>query len=195
MCACAVNPWAGGQVLSRKKPFLEYLSETLNKFDLRKHIRFGENLESARFSSDNSEWTLGIRDMETQLRCTFLVFCTGYFKYGTCRAISLLACIMISSSFAHLVLASPQLRLHFRAGLHPEVPGSGELQGRDRSSAEVECWRGLQRQESRGHRQWRDRSHTRPRHCRHRGLRHHASKVTRLLGEHPDDRLFPRQSH
>ena len=106
MCACAVNPWAGGQVLSRKKPFLEYLSETLNKFDLRKHIRFGENVESARFSSDNSEWTLGIRDMETQLRCTFLVFCTGYFKHGTCRAITLLACIMIYSSFAHLFLAN-----------------------------------------------------------------------------------------
>ena len=79
------SPWTGNRNIAPGPEILEYLNRTVDTFDLRRHIRFGESVERASFSSAHARWDLrGTRAGEaagTQYRCKFLFLCSGYYQY------------------------------------------------------------------------------------------------------------------
>ena len=80
------NPWPDPQAIADGPAILRYLHDTVDKFGLRKHIRFGRRVEGASWDSRAGRWTVSVRladgTAET-VSCRFLWACTGYYRYDT----------------------------------------------------------------------------------------------------------------
>ena len=58
------KPWKDDPIATADK-ILRYLDESLDENDLRRHIRFSHQVESARWSSEEKKWTLSVCNTET----------------------------------------------------------------------------------------------------------------------------------
>ncbi len=76
-------PWIHDESIARGDAILEYLNETVDAFDLRKHIRYEKRVTSADWSSADQMWTLSVQTPsgEESLRCNVLFVCAGYYSY------------------------------------------------------------------------------------------------------------------
>jgi monooxygenase len=81
----AFRPWSGEQPIADGPGILRYLEDTARNYGIDRKIRFGQSVESARWSSRDARWTLGVRDEASaqlrELSCTFLLVCAGYYDY------------------------------------------------------------------------------------------------------------------
>lgn len=78
------RPWTGEKSISDGESILQYVRDTAKDYAIDRHIRFGQRVVSAAWSSAASCW---IVEAETaagnrvQYRCGFLYLCSGYYDY------------------------------------------------------------------------------------------------------------------
>jgi monooxygenase len=85
------KPWTASKAIADGPSILAYLHETASEFGIDRHIRFGQRVTTARWSSDQARWTVDIRtgagtsdDGEgehTSMSCNYLFACAGYYSY------------------------------------------------------------------------------------------------------------------
>jgi cation diffusion facilitator CzcD-associated flavoprotein CzcO len=79
------KPWTEAKAIADGPDILQYLHNTMNEFDIARHIRFGHLVKTAQWSSETSQWTVhvervGSGDVVT-FTCGFLFMCSGYYSY------------------------------------------------------------------------------------------------------------------
>ncbi|MEB0079974.1 NAD(P)/FAD-dependent oxidoreductase [Pseudomonas sp. CCI3.2] len=80
------RPWKGTHAIADGAAILQYLRDTAHAFGIDQHIRFGHQVRSAQWSSEDSQWTVDTVNTGTQetlpYRCNFLYVCSGYYDYA-----------------------------------------------------------------------------------------------------------------
>jgi cation diffusion facilitator CzcD-associated flavoprotein CzcO len=79
------RPWTEPQAIADGPAILKYLRETAEAYGIDRKIRYGLKVERARWSSDESRWTVQAREASSgrtvELTCGFLFMCAGYYDY------------------------------------------------------------------------------------------------------------------
>jgi cation diffusion facilitator CzcD-associated flavoprotein CzcO len=79
------KPWVADQSIADGPAILEYVKETAREFGIDRHIRFGQQVEKAEWSTPSSTWTLTTKDVKSgaiqHFTCNFLFMCSGYYSY------------------------------------------------------------------------------------------------------------------
>ncbi len=79
------KPWTDPKAIADGPSIMNYLHETVDEFDIRKHIRYNQMVVNASWSSEDALWTLTAdqKDGEGQVQytCNFLSMCSGYYNY------------------------------------------------------------------------------------------------------------------
>lgn len=79
------KPWTGAPIATADK-ILTYLSEVIDENRLAPHIRYRHRIDTASWSSDDRQWTLGVTRLDTgetlQVQCRFLWMCQGYYRHS-----------------------------------------------------------------------------------------------------------------
>src|SRR5215470_7082788 len=73
------HPWKAAKAIADGPSILEYLHETASTYGIDKHIRFGERVVRASWSSADALWT--VETSETSYTCSFFYVCSGYYDY------------------------------------------------------------------------------------------------------------------
>jgi len=78
------KPWVGPPIATADE-IRKYMGEVIEENDLGRHIRYGHRIESARWSSETSLWTVEARRTDTgapaRFTCGFLYMCQGYYRH------------------------------------------------------------------------------------------------------------------
>lgn len=77
-------PWPDARAIADGPSIMAYLHETVERFDLGRHILFGHRVERAHWSSTEAQWRLDVRAPDGELvefACRFAWACTGYYDY------------------------------------------------------------------------------------------------------------------
>lgn len=79
------RPWTQPKAIADGPSILAYIEETAREYDVLRHIRFGQRVERARWSTEHARWTVTLRDVATgetrEVTCGFFYGCTGYYDY------------------------------------------------------------------------------------------------------------------
>ena len=79
------KPWTEAKAIADGPDILRYLHDTMNEFDIARHIRFGHLVKTAQWSSETSQWTVHVERVGTgdvvTFTCGFLFMCSGYYSY------------------------------------------------------------------------------------------------------------------
>ena len=79
------KPWTEAKSIADGPSILAYLKETVAQFGIDQHIRYGQLVTRAEWSSDNATWTVTSTDKHTgeskTIECSFLFMCSGYYSY------------------------------------------------------------------------------------------------------------------
>ena len=79
------KPWTGPPIASRAE-ILRYVGEVIDDNDLARHIRYGHQITTARWSSDERRWSLDVVRADTGATSTvtasFLWMCQGYYRHA-----------------------------------------------------------------------------------------------------------------
>jgi cation diffusion facilitator CzcD-associated flavoprotein CzcO len=77
------KPWESPFAISPGHEIISYLEETVDEFQIRDHISFGQHVRRASYSSATSTWSLAVDtgDGVVNYTCHFLVMCTGYYNF------------------------------------------------------------------------------------------------------------------
>ncbi|MGK0390734.1 MAG: monooxygenase [Maribacter sp.] len=78
------RPWKEEQQIADGPSILKYIKETAKEENTYEHILFDHKLAKADWSSKDNKWSLKVNhsaEEATQLTCSFLVSCTGYYDY------------------------------------------------------------------------------------------------------------------
>lgn len=77
------KPWTGEKALADGASILAYLQETVAENRIDENIRYGHQVVSAYWSSDDKLWSIEAKaDGETKkFTCSFIFSCTGYYDY------------------------------------------------------------------------------------------------------------------
>jgi monooxygenase len=79
------RPWTGAKAISDGQSILAYLRDTAKEYGIDRHIRFGQRVVSAAWSSSNARWLveveLGATKETRRYSCAFLYLCSGYYDY------------------------------------------------------------------------------------------------------------------
>ena len=83
------RPWKGAKAIADGPSILSYLQETARDEGIAPHIRFGQRVVSAAWSSSDAVWTVGLQrsdgltdGLTFEMRCSFLLMCSGYYDYA-----------------------------------------------------------------------------------------------------------------
>lgn len=80
------KPWRGEKAITDGESILNYIRDTAREYGVDALIRYSHRVVKASWSSDAARWTLEIQRGEnkepTQLTCSFLYFCSGYYEYA-----------------------------------------------------------------------------------------------------------------
>ena len=80
------KPWTEAKAIADGPDILRYLHNTMNEFDIARHIRFGHLVKTAQWSSETSQWTVHVERVGTgdivTFTCGFLFMCSGYYRYS-----------------------------------------------------------------------------------------------------------------
>lgn len=79
----AFKPWTNPKAIADGPSILAYLNETVDEFDIRRHIRFDHQVSGASWSSQEQRWTLTVEHggEVTTITAGFVFMCTGYYSY------------------------------------------------------------------------------------------------------------------
>ena len=79
------KPWVGPPIATRDE-ILSYMGEVIEDNDLAKHIRYHHQILSARWSSQQNQWSITARRSDTgevvHFTAGFLWMCQGYYRQG-----------------------------------------------------------------------------------------------------------------
>ena len=79
------KPWTEAKSIADGPSILKYLKETVAQFGIDQHIRYGQLVTKAEWSSDDATWTVTSTDKHTgaskTIECSFLFMCSGYYSY------------------------------------------------------------------------------------------------------------------
>ncbi len=77
------KPWTNPKAIADGASILDYLNETVDEFDVRRHIRFRHKCVSANWSSEDAVWHVSVNgpDGVSEITCRFLNMCAGYYSY------------------------------------------------------------------------------------------------------------------
>ena len=79
------KPWREAKSIADGDSILSYIRETAGEHGVQGKIRFGQRAVRAEYSSESARWTVQIQHGEagesTELSCSFLFLCTGYYRY------------------------------------------------------------------------------------------------------------------
>jgi cation diffusion facilitator CzcD-associated flavoprotein CzcO len=79
------RPWKQAKLIVDGTSIREYVQETAHEYGIDRTIRFNRRVVRAAWSSDAARWTAQIQRTDTgeaeQITCSFLMCCTGYFRY------------------------------------------------------------------------------------------------------------------
>ncbi len=78
------KPWTADKAIADGPSILAYLHETASEFGIDRHIRFGQHVTTARWSTEQARWTVDIRTGTgelTSMSCNYLFTCAGYYSY------------------------------------------------------------------------------------------------------------------
>jgi cation diffusion facilitator CzcD-associated flavoprotein CzcO len=81
------KPWVADKSIAEGPAILEYVHETADEHDVRKHIRFNRRLDEASWSTEDARWTLdvactdGDEESSENITCNFVLMCAGYYSY------------------------------------------------------------------------------------------------------------------
>ena len=78
------KPWTSRKAIADGPSILAYLRETVEEFDLARHITYGVHVTHAEWSSAEGRWTVIARQNGEEVRysCSYLFMCTGYYRYS-----------------------------------------------------------------------------------------------------------------
>jgi len=81
----AFKPWNNAKAIADGDSIMQYLEETLEEYDIAKHIRYSHWVESVSWSSEEARWTVEIERPDIgeriTIQCSFLYVCSGYYDY------------------------------------------------------------------------------------------------------------------
>lgn len=79
------KPWVGPPIASAEE-ILAYMGEVIEENDLARHIRYNHRITSARWSSDDNQWTVDAVCTDTgepqRFTAGFLWMCQGYYRHS-----------------------------------------------------------------------------------------------------------------
>jgi cation diffusion facilitator CzcD-associated flavoprotein CzcO len=79
------NPWTEAKSIADGPSILKYLKQTVSQFGIDKHIRYGQLVTKAQWSTDDAQWTVTSTNKATDTTntytCSFLFMCSGYYSY------------------------------------------------------------------------------------------------------------------
>ena len=77
------KPWTADKSIADGAAIMDYLRETVEEFDIAKHIRFEHLVRRAEWSSETARWTLSVDTPAgpVTMTCAFLFVCAGYYSY------------------------------------------------------------------------------------------------------------------
>ena len=79
------KPWKESKAIADGPAILKYIKETAAEHRVEEHIRYGQRVVGASWSTDDAAWTLDIQRAGSnevkQLRCNMLLMCSGYYNY------------------------------------------------------------------------------------------------------------------
>jgi cation diffusion facilitator CzcD-associated flavoprotein CzcO len=79
------KPWREAKSIADGDSILSYIRETADEHGIQGKIRFGQRAVRAEYSSETARWSVQIQQGETgestELTCSFLFMCTGYYRY------------------------------------------------------------------------------------------------------------------
>jgi cation diffusion facilitator CzcD-associated flavoprotein CzcO len=78
------KPWEDAKAIADGPSILAYLQDTAREYGVDRHIRYGQKVVRADWSTPEACWTVQLQDtagQTRQLRCNFLYFCSGYYRY------------------------------------------------------------------------------------------------------------------
>jgi len=78
------KPWKAEKSIADGPSIMEYLRETVAEHDLRRHIRFGERVARAEWSTQDATWTVHTQRSDGshgRFECNYLFMCAGYYSY------------------------------------------------------------------------------------------------------------------
>ncbi|MCW3005919.1 MAG: flavin-binding family monooxygenase [Solirubrobacterales bacterium] len=79
------RPWTQPKAIADGPSILDYIRETAREHGVDQRIRYGLKVVRAQWSTPDARWTVEARRTETgesvRLTCSFLLTCTGYYRY------------------------------------------------------------------------------------------------------------------
>jgi cation diffusion facilitator CzcD-associated flavoprotein CzcO len=79
------KPWTEAKSIADGPSILQYLKQTVAQFGIDKHIRYGQLVTQAQWSTDDAQWTVTSTNKATgasnTITCLFLFMCSGYYSY------------------------------------------------------------------------------------------------------------------
>ncbi|MEO0816403.1 MAG: NAD(P)/FAD-dependent oxidoreductase [Pseudomonadota bacterium] len=79
------KPWTAAKSIADGPSIRDYVNETADEHDIRRHIHFGHRLTRASWSSAAAAWQLEAENTKTgetvAFTCNFLMMCAGYYSY------------------------------------------------------------------------------------------------------------------
>jgi len=90
--AFSFRPWTGEKHFGQGAEIRDYLEDTAVEFGIDRHIRYRQRVTAADWDGSTSRWTVTVEHPEdapdgdegpatSQIRCRFLIGCTGYYRY------------------------------------------------------------------------------------------------------------------
>ncbi|MFM8970288.1 MAG: flavin-containing monooxygenase [Actinomycetota bacterium] len=78
------KPWKAEKSIADGPSIMEYLRETVEEHDLKRHMRFGERVVRAEWSTQNATWSVHTQrsdGSQGSFECNYLFMCAGYYSY------------------------------------------------------------------------------------------------------------------
>jgi len=79
------KPWREARDIADGPSILKYVTEAAVEHGIDKHIRYGQMVKQATWSTDDALWTVDVLNKATdemvQVRCNMLLMCVGYYSY------------------------------------------------------------------------------------------------------------------
>ena len=81
----AFRPWRDAKSIADGSSILDYVRQTASDHGIDEKIRFHHRVARAQWSSEEARWTvdaeLGDRGQTARISCSFLLMCSGYYRY------------------------------------------------------------------------------------------------------------------
>lgn len=81
------SPWENPKSIADGPAILQYIKDTAAKFGIDKKIEYNQKVGNASWKDSDKYWSLQVSDQAQnttrQLRCRFLMICSGYYDYAT----------------------------------------------------------------------------------------------------------------